>query len=527
MPKNCKNCGAEMPEEAHFCLSCLTETEEKAVITANKASFFANKKRAIALIATVLLIIVLILICIFCFENKSPNSADNNENKTAVSTITQDDGSVITEYDDGSVETLEPDGTKITQETDGTVKTETPDGKTITEKPDGTTITETPDGTTVTEKPDGTVITEKPDGTTEVTEKPTEPTTEKPTEPSTNEPSTENTTEPTTENTTNKTENNPAINYEDFTFEYKTISGQKLLFLTKYNGNDEVVNVPGEYNGEPIYSISSNCFYRVKTCKKIIFNASDEYPPRLTENVIYQCDNLEEVVFNWNENKNPGYSQTIYDGFAGYCNTLSKVTVNNCDDYKIYDNALYYYENTKYAKRGWVLLQIWQQTEYHQPSWCNYAGTWAFQANSMITELYLNSTISSEYQISYFLLAHNLKAVYIDKNNQTFFDDNGIVYDRVNKKLAFYPLYQSNYTYHLLDGYTFSSYAAGGFMYNTYLKIFYIPKNCKIMNSDGKEFLDHTISSSHLSTIYIQRGNSDIDSLKSRYGSKVNITIYD
>lgn len=145
----------------------------------------------------------------------------------------------------------------------------------------------------------------------------------------------------------------------------------------------------------------------------------------------------------------------------------------------------------------------------------------------MITELYLNSTISSEYQISYFLLAHNLKAVYIDKNNQTFFDDNGIVYDRVNKKLAFYPLYQSNYTYHLLDGYTFSSYAAGGFMYNTYLKIFYIPKNCEIMNSDGKEFLDHTISSSHLSTIYIQKGNSDIDSLKSRYGSKVNITIYD
>lgn len=131
-----------MPEEAHICLSCLTETEEKIVIDIkNKPSFFTNKKRAVALIATAMIIIVLILICIFCFGNKNPNTANNKQNKTAVSAAIQDDGSIITEYDDGSVETIEPDGTTIVEEKDGTVITKQTDGTVITETPNKTVIT--------------------------------------------------------------------------------------------------------------------------------------------------------------------------------------------------------------------------------------------------------------------------------------------------------------------------------------------------------------------------------------------------
>lgn len=152
MPKNCKNCGAEMPEEAHFCLSCLTETEEKTIITTNdRSSFFTNKKRALAFITMALLIIALILICIFYFGNKNPNPVNDEENKTAISTVTQDDGSVITEYDDGSVETVEPDGTTVVEEKDDTV---------ITKRTDGTVITETPDKTVITSQIEKTTITE-------------------------------------------------------------------------------------------------------------------------------------------------------------------------------------------------------------------------------------------------------------------------------------------------------------------------------------------------------------------------------
>lgn len=141
-----------MPEEAHFCLSCLTETEEKTIITTNdRSSFFTNKKRALAFITMALLIIALILIRIFYFGNKNPNPVNDEENKTAISTVTQDDGSVITEYDDGSVETVEPDGTTVVEEKDGTV---------ITKRTDGTVITETPDKTVITSQIEKTTITE-------------------------------------------------------------------------------------------------------------------------------------------------------------------------------------------------------------------------------------------------------------------------------------------------------------------------------------------------------------------------------
>lgn len=90
MPKNCKNCGIEMPEEAHFCLSCLTETEEKAIITTNNKAIFFTNKRAITLIATAILIIILIIICTLYFANKNntpSNLSSNTEtNKTMTST---------------------------------------------------------------------------------------------------------------------------------------------------------------------------------------------------------------------------------------------------------------------------------------------------------------------------------------------------------------------------------------------------------------------------------------------------------
>lgn len=424
MPKNCKNCGAEMPEEAHFCLSCLTETEEKTVITANKASFFANKKRAIALIATVLLIIVLILICIFCFENKSPNSADNNENKTAVSTITQDDGSVITEYDDGSVETLEPDGTKITQETDGTVKTETPDGKTITEKPDGT------------------VITEKPDGTTEVTEKPTEPTTEKPTEPSTNEPSTENTTEPTTENTTNKTENNPAINYEDFTFEYKEYGKKNELCIAKYTGNAKVVTVPYSYNGEYIYEISTKAFDGNSSVEKIIFNTPDDYAMGIRGSAIYNCPNLKEVVFNWNEYYKKIYANSQYGNttisnlFAEKCPNLTNIRISGTRYYKVFENGVY--KNSYLNKENkWLLIYCWGD-EWTQPTWCETVTKYIFNYTPSIKTIYINPYDCGfdNYRSDY------LENVYIIDGNQYYYnDENGNVIKKSNEKMEKIKVY--------------------------------------------------------------------------------------
>ena len=99
MPKNCKHCGAEMPEEAHICLFCLTETEEKTVIAIkDKPLFFTNKKRTAAVIAAAFIIIAVIT-TIFYFENtnNTPVNSDTTPkpDKTVVSTVTEESGSAI------------------------------------------------------------------------------------------------------------------------------------------------------------------------------------------------------------------------------------------------------------------------------------------------------------------------------------------------------------------------------------------------------------------------------------------------
>lgn len=506
-----------MPEEAHFCLSCLTETEEKIIITTNnKTSFFANKKRAIALIATALLIIALILICIFCFGNKNSNPANNEENKTVVSTVTQDDGSIVTEYDDGSVETLEPDGTKITQETDGTVKTETPDGTTITEKPDGTTITETPDGTTVTEKPDGTVITEKPDGTTEVTEKPTEPPTEKPTEPSTNEPSTENPTESTTK------PNSQEIKYEDFTFKYEDytyngVKNQKLL-ITKYTGNDEIVNVPATYNGDNVDEIKISTFFNNNKIKKVIFNATPDHVPCVRRQCIMNCKNLEEVVFNWSNGRtylNDTYS--IYGLFSTVYDKFKSVKIDGCDYYKIYENGFYYNDSPSAKPNSYKLVQAWG-SEWHQPAWCIDAVDAVFDANAAVKEVYLHTSYSSVLRS---FTGPYLTYVHINDDNKRYFDDNGIVYDKIDKRCVYYPPSRPDESYKFLDGYSFSN-IGNSYTINQKVKTFYIPKNFAFTGADAEKYFT---TGNNLRTIYIEDGNPYIDYIKENF-TKGEVIIY-
>lgn len=523
-----------MPEEAHFCLYCLTETEEKTIITTNdKNSFFTNKKRAIALIATVLLIILLILICIFCFGSKNPNPANNNENKTAVSTVTQDDGSIVTEYDDGSVETIEPDGTTvveekdgtvITKQTDGTVITETPDKTVITEQPDGTVETKKPDGTTITEKPDGTVETKKPNGETEIkkpdgtttTEKPTEPSTKKPTEPSTKEPNTEKPTESTTK------PDSQEIKYEDFTFKYEDftyngVKSQKLL-ITKYTGNDEIVNVPATYNGDNVDEIKISTFFNNNKIKKVIFNATADHVPCIRRQCIMNCRNLEEVVFNWSNGRtylNDTYS--IYGLFSTVYDKFKSVKISGCDYYKVYENGFYYNDSPSAKPNSYKLVQAWG-SEWHQPSWCIDAVDVVFDANTTVKEVYLHTSYSSVLRS---FTGPYLTYVHINDDNKRYFDDNGIVYDKIDKKCVYYPPAKLDESYKFLDGYSFSN-IGNSYTINQKVKTFYIPKNFTFTGADAEKYFT---MGNNLRTIYIEDGNSYIGYIKENF-TKGEVIIY-
>lgn len=256
MSKKCEHCGAPMPDEAQFCLSCFTAYGESAINDDNnkklggftwlKSKLYGINKKRFALIATALLSVVLIIGFSLYSKSDAIRLTDKPSNKIAVSSTTNDDGSVITTYDDGSVETKTSDGTTITEEVDGTVVTETPDGTVVTEKTDGTVVTKKTNGTVVTEKADGTVETKNPDGTTK-TQKPngtveTTTTTTKPTSPSTSEPTTENTTDKTTEKSTITTAKTTHIEYryrdESFTTSSDSSMNGWILYETTYSWSD-------------------------------------------------------------------------------------------------------------------------------------------------------------------------------------------------------------------------------------------------------------------------------------------------
>ena len=650
MPKECKKCGEPMPDEANLCLSCFTVYGEADITDDNdkgigafaliKSKLFetsknlpcssqvrtllaptdANKKR-FALVAAALLCVLLIAGSALYLNSDAIRFADKITNdKTVVSSTTDDDGSVKTEYDDGSVETKKPDGTVITEETDGTVitegadgtvVTETPDETVITKKPDGTVITEEADGTVITENTDNTVITEKPDGTviteeadgTVSTKKPdgtvttekrpvetttapsttkpsgifgslfekptaaestsntttkpasstagataqrpsttmtkptgatnpastgtTEATTKKPanttTTTTTTKPASTSTTEvstqkPTTteKETTTKKQEAPPTNYNDFTFEYKEGSdGVKRLYITKYTGHDEVVNVPYSYNGEYVHEVYTNAIVRNSSVKKIIFNATEDHAPYIRMFAVYQCDNLEEIVYNWSNYSSP-YSgtKTIADSVVGGCPNLKSIKVTGSDYYTVYENGLYYNKDTAAYPNDYVISQAWGPV-WHQPSWCNKVDQFVFQGTMELKEIYINPT---HYTFSK-LLSGYLEKVHIDKSNPEYFDDNGVVYNKLTKECSFYPSKRRDESYTFLDGYTIKNEHS---LYATYsyIKIIYIPKNFRFNTEYGQRFLWY----SNLDAVYVEKGNPDIDFIKQYY--KGNIIIY-
>ena len=520
LKRKCPICNKPLPEEAHFCLYCFHDFNEAEEIEDNnkivKISLLKKlkqNKKALILIAVIL--ILLLGVATACGIHYSGINTDNktsqteNNQKHAVSEITNDDGSVITTYDDGSIETVKTDGTVITQEADGTVVTEKSDGTVITQKTDGTVVTEEPNGTIVTEKPDGTVITEKPDGTTVVTQKPTEATSE-------NESTSGNTDEPSTETPSSDYSDIP-INYDDFEFEYKG----KYLYITKYTGKDKIVRVPYSYNGDYVYWIETFAFNSNSNIEKIIFEAPpDSAPPIVDSKAILYCSNLKSVVFNWNNiipENNPNYLSIR--NFASQCRSLTDIQVINCDKYKVYENGLYYYDKNK---EGYVLYYLCEGaniSEWHMPEWCVDVSS-VCAKNSNIKRVYANPY--SEYYLNKYCSRY-LKALYIDDDNEFYFDDNGVVYNKVLKQLQFFSNVADIKEYTILDGYEFNPYAGlnGAEDVNANLEILHIPKNSGFNQNYLNKYF--TSSKSNLKTIYIEEGHPNIDFINEYFKGEIII----
>lgn len=507
MKRECPVCNNPLPEEAHFCLHCFHDFNETQEVDSSaklplSEKIKQNKKALLLILAIFILLSALATACGIYYSCRN-NQADADTQavttqKHAVSTVTEEDGSVVTTYDDGSIETVKTDGTVITEEADGTV---------VTKKTDGTTITEKPDGTVVTEKPDGTVITEKPDGTTEVTQKPTETTTE-------NETTSGSVTESTTESTSSDYSDIP-INSNDFTFEYRNGS----LIITKYNGNDKIVRVPNSYNGDYVTYIEGLTFQNVDEVEQIIFEmAPNDTKLSFGSNAVWLCDNLKSVVFIRPDSNS---AKLKIGGFAGKCPSLTDIQIYNCDDYRVYDYGLYCYDDQEDGYALQYFCEGAKVSEWTMPDWCVTLDNAVFMYNTNIKRVYIHSTKGftlSKYTSNY------MDAVYINDDNKYLFDDNGVaVYNENMKELQFFSSTANVKEYTIKSGYCFNP--NRGLQttaeINPHLEILRIPKDSDFYESCISKYF--TSSKSNLKTIYIEDGHSKIDFIKENFKGEIII----
>lgn len=515
LKRKCPKCNNPLPEEAHFCLHCFhdfneTQDDNKKAKVPFSEKIKKNKKAIILASAILILLIAVATACGIYYSGENAGndtSATVTTEKHPVSTITEEDGSVVTTYDDGSIETVKTDGTVITEEADGTVVTEKTDGTVITEKTDGTVITKEPDGTTVTEKPDGTVITEKPDGTTEVTQKPTETTSEN----DTTEPPA---TEPSTEAPPSDYSDIP-INYDDFTFEYRNGS----LIITKYNGNDKIVRVPNSYNGDYVTYIEGLTFQNVDEVEQIIFEmAPNDTKLSFGSNAVWLCDNLKSVVFIRPDSNS---AKLKIGGFTGKCPSLTDIQIYNCDDYRVYDYGLYCYDDQEDGYALQYFCEGAKVSEWTMPDWCVTLDTAVFMYNTNIKRVYIHSTKGftlSKYTSNY------MDAVYINDDNKYLFDDNGVaVYNENMKELQFFSSTANVKEYTIKSGYRFNPNRGlqATADINPHLEILRIPKDSDFYESCISKYF--TSSKSNLKTIYIEEGHPKIDFIEENFKGEIII----
>ena len=260
----CPFCGAKIPEESIYCLSCssvLNERQSFPVIKVKdkkkKTIAVIPRKKFMGIIAIVLSVVIMLSSCIFAIKSTRNNGANIEKPETTLAPVTEENGESVTNENGEQVfEVIEV--TDTTTEKQGLL--DKLFGKDETEKSD--TSSET-----ITKKPS---ILDKLFGDETTTLPTTEP---EATTSTTTTVTTTNKTETTT-NTTTPTETTVAN--EEYSFEYR-VEDDGYATITGYSGNASVVTIPAKIDGYCVTDIAQGAIANDSKITKIIFESRTKH----------------------------------------------------------------------------------------------------------------------------------------------------------------------------------------------------------------------------------------------------------
>lgn len=520
--KNCPHCGAAMPEEAHYCLQCMTPCTPAQPSAAYLKLYpkhgqkrIGRKQLSSVLAAVILLVVLIPSVLAAPLQQQNAVTAEGALTGTVQAAETREDEQPKTLL--GKVKKAAKKAEQKVQSATGKMKEAVGIAPTTEEKQamaneaaEQAARQQERDDRSTGNRGNNRGSTGDNTGNTGNTGNGGTSTGRNSTT-GTTAPSTNGTTKPGSTTTTPEPATQPestALPKPEYnSYEY-TLEGDYAK-ITKYTGNAKVVVLPAAIDGHQVKYYCTGTFTD-KDIELAVFEDFDVYHTLWVQTSAFKnCKNLKKVVF-------PDHADLgIHYDFALGCTALSKIEIDNWQ-YKVQDGVLYYYNTNFWAAQYYCeghTATRWNVAEYCSVINCENS----LKNNTHIRELRLNSYVSCP---AGYKLPESLQTIYVADDNSQYFSKDGVLYYSATTKnpnrLVAYPHNKPETTYIIPENATFDM----GSVKNKHLKTLVIPKSATVYDSTLK-YICHGTVFPNLETIKVQKGSHHEDYIRTTFTGKV------
>lgn len=435
--KKCQFCGAELPDEASFCLQCSSVLNCREESNTKKSKvFYIKYKKVFAFCLAIFFIFTISIISVYRIKKLPLKPQNTNAPETVLVPVTEENGETVTDSQGDTVYdivTVEPTTKKpsFISEIINSIKDKDENKDKDKDKNDNKNDNKVSNSDTTDSS--GSDISRNPTST------------ENDTNSSSEEPSTDNSnvTAPTQSQVPTETE--PTTDADTTSsiddFEFTELNGK--IKITKYTGSASTVTVPAYIDGKRVAYLGENAFANNSSIKKIVFegatSGTDKFYLPYDTIVFYNLPNLTSVTFPYETNnfmvKSDGEqsSRFSFHKLFTQCKKLSSVSISE----RINPNYKPHY--IMYSADGAVFTQtdsnIRCSMVYYPPgkTTANYIipeDVFDIAGNAFYNNPYIKTvtiTKNTKY-LGSFIGCTNLQSYIVAEDHPTMFSENGVIY---------------------------------------------------------------------------------------------------